>query len=135
MKKLIVVLLAITTIIACNKSSDDPDPTPAENYKVTYSFTSMGLDTLEYIKYLNVDGTEITISDTNEYVHSFEQPSTNINAKISVKGATGTMITAYADYSLKITDKNDAIIYIKESSTDGAQINFMWSAEYQNIED
>ncbi len=137
MKKLLLLVVFGVLFFGCDKSSDndpDPDPTPTENYTVTYSFISVGLDTLEYIRYLNADGAEITITDTNEYVQSFEQPANKINAKISLRGATGTMITAYADYSLKVTDKNDAIIYIKESSTDGPEVNFSWSAEYKDTE-
>lgn len=134
MKKLLLLLVLALIIISCKKSSeDDPEPVSIEKYKVTYSFTSLGLDTLEYIKYLDQNGNEIAVTDTNEYSYSFEQPKNNIHARVIVKGSTGTLFTAFASYSLEVTDKNNGIIYIKESETDGPGINFTWNAEYKNI--
>lgn len=132
MKKVLLIAVLGVFIFSCNKK-DDPD-TPVEKYKVTYSFTSVGLDTLEYIKYLNIDGNEVSIADTNQFNLSFEQPSNNIHGRISIKGKTGTMISSSAEYSMKVTDKNDGIIYIKESGTNFPETSFTWSAEYKNIE-
>ncbi len=80
-----------------------------------------------------MDGVEVTVTDTNEYSHSFEQPSNNIHGQIIIKGEVGTMMTAYASYSMKVTDKSDNIIYIKESETSSG-FSFTWTAEYKNIE-
>ncbi len=132
MKKILLIALLGLFIFSCKKS-DDPAK-PAEKYKVTYSFSAVGLDTLEYIKYLNADGSEVSISDTNAFNLSFEQPSNNIHGRISIKGTTGTLSTSYADYSMTVTDKNDGIIYTKESGTNFPETSFTWSAEYKNIE-
>lgn len=132
MKRILLIAVLAIFIFSCNKS-DDPDK-PAEKYKVTYSFSAVGLDTLEYIKYLNVEGNEVSIADTNEFNLSFEQPSNNIHGRISIKGKTGTMTSSSAEYSMKVTDKSDGIIYIKESGTNFPETSFTWSAEYKNIE-
>ncbi len=135
MKKAILLLIVVAFIFACNKSSnDDPEPTPSENYKITYHFTAIGLDTLEYIRYLNSSGEEITVSNTNNFDLSFEQPSNNTHAKITIKGETGTMITTYASFSLKVTDKNDNIIYFNDGEKEGPQTSFLFEAEYKNKE-
>ncbi len=138
MKKLLLFALVGLFIFGCKKSNDDPnpdpDPKPVENYIITYSFAAFGLDTLDYIKYLDATGTELMVSNTSEFIFTFKQPKNKINAKMVVKGSTGSLFTAYADYQLLVTDSNDNVIHVKKSSTDGANINFNWNAEYKNIE-
>lgn len=135
MKKVLILITAVALLYACNKTSDDdPDPTPTENYKVTYSFSAIGLDTLEYLTYLNASGEEVTISSTNTFDLSFERPANNIHAKISIKGETGTMLTSFASYSLRVTDKDDNIISYKTGEKEGPGISFKFDAEYMHVE-
>lgn len=135
MKKIILILVFGILIYGCNKSSDtDPDPTPTEKHKVTYNFTSIGIDTVEFIKYLDSEKKEVVLTDTAEFSLTLEQPANNFHGRITIKGTTGTLWTGFASYSMIVTDKNNDVVYLKEGETDSPETNFQWSAEYKNIE-
>ena len=137
MKKLLLLTVLGILIFGCSKSSDndpDPDPTPTDKYKVTYNFTSIGIDTVDFIKYLDSEKKEVILTDTSEFSLSFEQPSNNVHGSITIKGTTGTLWTGFASYSMIVTDKNNDVVYLKEGETNSTETNFQWSAEYKNIE-
>lgn len=125
MKKLVFLLASIIIIgaISCKKSNNDSDTDVI--YTVEYSVISIDSVKVDTIKYMNVDGNEITITEQNNFNHSFESK----NGYHGYLFVSGTVYNGSCSYSLKILNDTSLVDILQDNTTSTSTSHFAWWRE------